>query len=102
MIRSVGYDPQHLLLEIEFCSGKVYQYERVVGDVYREFLSANSKGIELQAACLMRPEQLEPYFTKWEAKWNLERRDINNPKIPLKFVIERGRKYSRQRLSQFQ
>jgi Restriction endonuclease PvuII len=36
--------------------------------------------------------QLEPYLSKWEAKWNLDGRDINNPKIPLKFVLQSGRK----------
>jgi len=35
---------------------------------------------------------LEPFFAKWESKWNLDRKDINNPKIPLKFVIEHGHK----------
>src|SRR2546422_5673653 len=40
------------------------------------------EGIELQAVYLMQPKQLESYFSKWEVKWNLERRDINNPKIP--------------------
>ena len=50
------------------------------------------EGIELQAVYLMEPKQLEPYFSKWEAKWNLDGRDINNPKIPLKFVVQNGRK----------
>src|SRR6267143_1884428 len=35
------------------------------------------KGIELQAVYLLHSKQLEPYFSKWEAKWNLDRRDIN-------------------------
>jgi hypothetical protein len=50
------------------------------------------KGIELQSVYLMEPRQLEPYFSKWEAKWNLDRRDINNPKIPLKFIVQNGKK----------
>jgi hypothetical protein len=34
---------------------------------------------------------LEPYFSKWESKWHESGgRDINNPKIPVKFVVEHG------------
>ena len=60
----------------------------------------------------MTSEQLEPYFTEWENRWNgIEKKskpskrkktgsekrrkitkgkDINNPKIPVKFVRENG------------
>ena len=49
------------------------------------------QGIELQAIYRMTPERLEPYFTKWEQKWHADGgKDINNPKIPLKFVTELG------------
>lgn len=44
MIRSVGYDKRHSLLEIEFASGKIYQYEAVPEEVYRGLMSAGSKG----------------------------------------------------------
>jgi hypothetical protein len=49
-------------------------------------------GIELQVIYRMTPDQLEPYFTKWEQKWHAAGgKDINNPKIPIKFVAERGK-----------
>ena len=49
------------------------------------------QGIELQAIYRMTPERLEPYFTKWEQKWHGDGgKDINNPKIPVKFVRENG------------
>jgi len=49
------------------------------------------EGIELQEVYLMEAERLEPYFTKWKTKWEADRgKDINNPKIPLTFVRERG------------
>jgi len=49
------------------------------------------EGIELQAIYHMKPAGLEPYFTKWETKWHESGgKDINNPKIPVKFVVERG------------
>jgi hypothetical protein len=42
---------------------------------------------------VLEPAQLEPWFAQQEAKWNLTRRDINNPKIPLTFVQANGTKY---------
>jgi hypothetical protein len=44
MIRAVGYDPHRAMLEIEFRSGKIYEYESVSEQVYLELLSAGSKG----------------------------------------------------------
>ena len=49
------------------------------------------EGIELQAIYRMKPTALEPYFSKWESKWHESGgKDINNPKIPVKFVVEHG------------
>jgi hypothetical protein len=57
-------------------------------------------GIELQSIYLVKPERLEEgYFGAWEKKWNdknkditdpKEHKDINNPKIPMKIVVENG------------
>jgi len=44
MIRSVGYDQVSSTLEIEFDSGKVYQYRSVPHQTYLELMSAGSKG----------------------------------------------------------
>jgi transcriptional regulator with XRE-family HTH domain len=49
------------------------------------------EGIEIKEVYLMTPKQLEPYFTAWETKWNSTKKDINNPKIPLKFVRQNGK-----------
>ena len=47
--------------------------------------------IALQSAYIIEPEGLEPYFEKWEAKWHRDGgKDINNPKIPVRFVAEHG------------
>lgn len=46
--------------------------------------------IELLEIYLMTPQMLEPYYTKWEKQFNTTGKDINNPKIPLKFVRENG------------
>jgi len=57
-----------------------------------DWIFATYEGIELQAIYQMSSEDLEPYFQKWERRWH-ERggKDINNPKISLGFVVERGR-----------
>jgi transcriptional regulator with XRE-family HTH domain len=49
------------------------------------------ENIELTAIYRMEPDQLEPFFKKWEAKWRVEKKDLNNPKIPLAFVQKQGR-----------
>ena len=47
--------------------------------------------LELQILYTMEPDLLEPYFKKWEDIWYArEGKDINNPKIPLKFVAKYG------------
>jgi hypothetical protein len=43
-LRSVGYDPQQQLLEIEFNSGGIYHYSGVPTSVYSALMSAGSKG----------------------------------------------------------
>lgn len=56
-----------------------------------DWIFAVYEGIELKAVHLMLAASLEPYFLKWETQWtDTGGRDLNNPKIPLKFVIERG------------
>lgn len=44
MIRSVEYDPKGCLLEIEFNSGKVYQYFDVSKKEYEGLIKAESHG----------------------------------------------------------
>ncbi len=43
-IASAGYDPDTALLELEFTSGKVYQYFAVPRGVYRALREADSAG----------------------------------------------------------
>lgn len=56
-----------------------------------DWLFAFYRGIELSAVYRMSPQQLEGLFAKWETTW-LERgkKDLNNPKIPARFVCEHG------------
>jgi hypothetical protein len=68
--------------------GIIAKYRKV------DWIFAVYEGIELKAIYYLKPEQLEPYFSRWEQKWHEEGgRDINNPKIPLKFVIQNGALY---------
>ena len=55
-----------------------------------DWIFAFYEGIELISIYILKAESLEPFFSKWEQKWLREKKDINNPKIPLKFVKEHG------------
>lgn len=48
------------------------------------------RGIELQVIYLMTPDMMEPHYRKWEAMLSDGRKDINNPKIPLKDIVRDG------------
>lgn len=63
-------------------------------DKYRnaDWLFAVYEGIELKEIYRMPPEDLEPYFSAWEEKWQESKKDINNPKIPLEFVRKHGKR----------
>jgi len=43
-IRSIGYDRQSAILEVEFTSGDVYRYFDVPEHLYQQFLHASSHG----------------------------------------------------------
>lgn len=43
-IRSIGYDAQSAILEVEFTSGDIYQYFNVPEHLYQQFLHASSHG----------------------------------------------------------
>lgn len=56
-----------------------------------DWIFAIYKNIEIQAIYRLTPTELEHYYTLWESKWyNSGGKDINNPKIPLKYVVENG------------
>ena len=43
-IKSVGFDKESRVLEVEFKSGAVYQYVNVPENIYQEFISSDSLG----------------------------------------------------------
>lgn len=66
----------------------------VIIEKYRkvDWIFAVYEGIKLLSVHRLARSDLELYFEKWEKKWHADGgKDINNPKIPLKFVLERGR-----------
>ncbi len=63
-------------------------------DKYRkvDWYFAVYEGIELVVLYHVDAKRLEPYFATWEKRWkDAGGRDINNPKIPLKFVESIGK-----------
>ena len=61
-------------------------------DKYRkvDWVFAVYDDIELLEIYLMRPSMLEPFFLRWETQYLRTGNDINNPKIPLKYVRDNG------------
>lgn len=60
-------------------------------DKYRkvDWIFAVYQGINLLSIYKLTPSDLEYFYTKWEVKWHSQGgKDINNPKIPLKYVVE--------------
>ena len=54
------------------------------------WIFAMYRHIALVCVYRMEPEGMEPWYRKWEEKWPTSG-DINNPKIPVTYVMEHGR-----------
>ena len=51
------------------------------------------RGIELLEIYRLEPSDMEPWYRKWEDKWHADGgKDINNPKVPLTYVRDHGKK----------
>ena len=60
---------------------------------YREvdWIFAIYEGIKLLSIRKLTSSELEPFYQRWEKKWHMDGgKDINNPKIPLKYVLDHG------------
>lgn len=56
-----------------------------------DWIFAVYSGINLLKIYKLTPRKLKPFFERWKKKWEEDgNKDINNPKIPLKFVEEKG------------
>lgn len=50
------------------------------------------RNITLVSVYVLEPGDLEVFYDKWESKWHADGgKDINNPKIPVKYVEQAGR-----------
>lgn len=70
-----------------------YHMNPIIIAKYRqvEWIFAIYRNIELQAIYRLAVETMEPFYVPWERKWHNDGgQDINNPKIPLKYVVESG------------
>jgi hypothetical protein len=57
-----------------------------------DWIFAVYESIELKAIYHLTAAELEPFFSRWEKKWRKTKKDINNPKISVQFVIDNGKK----------
>lgn len=65
----------------------IAKYRKVV------WIFAVYRGIELEEIYRVEPKAMKLWYTKWLAKWHGGgEKDINNPKIPLTFVREKGKR----------
>ena len=56
-----------------------------------DWIFAIYEGIEIISIYKLTPANLETFYSRWEEKWRKDgNKDINNPKIPLKYVMENG------------
>lgn len=55
-----------------------------------DWLFAVYSGIELEAVYYLAAEMLEPYFSKWEQDYARKAKELNNPKIDVRFVEKEG------------
>ncbi len=56
-----------------------------------DWIFAVYRNIEIQAIYRLTPKELEPFYKMWESKWHADGgKDINNPKVPLSYVVKIG------------
>lgn len=57
-----------------------------------DWIFAVYEGIEIREIYRLTPDDIEPYYVAWEERWHASGgTDINNPKIPLKYVRQVGK-----------
>jgi hypothetical protein len=58
-----------------------------------DWIFSTYESIELKEIYLMKPAAMEYWYQKWEKKWHEDGgKDINNPKVPLRYVREHGQR----------
>lgn len=93
-ITGMEYELKSVNIELVKSFSTHHHMNPVIISKYRQvpWIFAIYRHIKLQSIYLLTPQDLEPYFSKWEADWHSKGgRDINNPKIPVNFVIKNGK-----------
>lgn len=56
-----------------------------------DWIFATYEAIELKEIYLLKPKAMESWYERWEKKWQTDGgKDINNPKVPYKYVRNHG------------
>jgi len=87
------YELKSVNIELTQSFSTHHHMNPVIIEKYRkvDWIFAVYRHIELQAIYRLTPGKLEPYYSRWEKVWHDRGgRDINNPKIPLKYVAANG------------
>jgi len=87
------YELKSVNIELTQSFSTHHHMNPVIIKKYRQvdWIFAIYRNIEIQAIYRLTPEKLEPFYTIWEKKWHADGgKDINNPKIPLAYVVEVG------------
>lgn len=92
-----GYGNEYELKSVNVALTKSFSTHHHMNPViiakYRkvDWIFAVYRGIEILEIYKLTPADLEPYYIKWEKKWHNDGgKDINNPKISLKYVRQFG------------
>lgn len=92
-ITGTEYELKSVNIELVKSFSTHHHMNPVIISKYRQvpWIFAIYRHITLQSIYLLTPQHLEFYFSKWEADWHARGgRDINNPKIPVSYVINNG------------
>lgn len=88
------YELKSINIELTHGFSTHHHMNPVIIAKYRQvpWIFAVYRNIALQSVYLLQPSELELYFKKWEEKWHDDgEKDINNPKIPIKYVMQHGK-----------
>jgi len=91
-INGLEYELKSVNIQLTKSFSTNHHLNKKIIDKYRkvDWVFAVYDDIELLEIYLMTPEMLETYYSQWETKYKENGKDINNPKIPLKFVRDNG------------
>ena len=87
------YELKSVNIELTQSFSTHHHMNPVIIKKYREvdWIFAVYRNIEIQAIYRLTPKELEPFYKKWESKWHADGgKDINNPKVPLSYVVKNG------------